>query len=117
MTLGFAIFTGIGCLMNALPFARIAVTPSAQGPGETARVTRFRGEFRRDVPVFLTKGSDSALVVAVEVLTGLRHGLCMIEAGDVLSEFKAARVLYSVLSAAVPMAAHEGGACACLSVG
>jgi GTP cyclohydrolase II len=39
----------------------------------------------------------------------LSHGLCVIDAGDVLSELKATRAQYPVSSAALPMAAHAAG--------
>lgn len=53
----------------------------------------------------------AALVVPLEdgVAEALRHGLCMIDAGDVLSEFKTARAQHPVSSAALPMAAHAAG--------
>ena len=52
-----------------------------------------------------------ALVIPVKdgVAEAQRHGLCAIDAGDVLSVFKEARAQHPVSSAALPMAAHAAG--------
>lgn len=97
--------------LRALAFPKSDRTPSTAA---ASQLTVFAGPPIHQAAVALAKAAQllpSALVIPVPngPAEAQRHGLCMIDVRDVLSEVKAARVPHPVSSAALPMAAYAAG--------